>query len=195
MKPFRLAFFLAGAAALTAGLSACLREPDYSTTPEISFNSIQLIRVPPKVRGGVTLDSIRVTINYQDGDGDLGIDDVQGTGVYSRNKPDGTPNKFYNNYFIEPYLLDRATRQYVSLASLGIITQGIFNSGFPRPIKDANKRAAPIKGTLTFALLGQDVGGLIAQPGRALRFEVSIADRALRVSNTIVTDTVRINKR
>lgn len=51
------------------GLSACFKAPEYSDIPEISFNNI----VFSKGATEFDPDSLILTINFQDGDGDLGL--------------------------------------------------------------------------------------------------------------------------
>lgn len=46
--------------------SACYRAPDFPETPEISFNDITFYDTPSQ-------DSLVLTVNFQDGDGDLGL--------------------------------------------------------------------------------------------------------------------------
>ena len=56
-------------------LNSCVQEPDYSTTPEISFASIRKInKIASDGFGGTTkIDSLIMSINFKDGDGDLDI--------------------------------------------------------------------------------------------------------------------------
>lgn len=46
--------------------TACYRAPDFPEVPEISFNDIKFYDTPSQ-------DSLVLTINFQDGDGDLGL--------------------------------------------------------------------------------------------------------------------------
>lgn len=54
---------------LSVGISACFDPPEFDIIPEISFNKIKFKEVP----GAGTNDSLILTINFRDGDGDLGI--------------------------------------------------------------------------------------------------------------------------
>jgi hypothetical protein len=192
MNLFRLAFSVGGLGLLAGSLSACLKAPEYSNTPSISFNSIQDIRIQPKAKGGQPLDSIRLTINYQDGDGDLGLStDERAKPPFDFQK--GT-NRFYNNFFVEPFVKNPATRKYESLVSKGLTTAGAYNGAFPHPTTTTDSKAAPIKGTLTYAPIAFGLGDIF-QPGQTVRFEITIADRALNLSNTITTDSVIIQPR
>ncbi|RYE90762.1 MAG: hypothetical protein EOO37_02140, partial [Cytophagaceae bacterium] len=67
LRPVRIAGVLG---LVAVGLSGCLSEPSYSTTPSISFESIRRVRY---TINNVPVDSVFLTINFQDGDGDLGV--------------------------------------------------------------------------------------------------------------------------
>ncbi|QKG51710.1 hypothetical protein [Hymenobacter sp. BRD67] len=109
MTLLRLAVAAGMFGVLATGLSSCLAEPKFSTTPEISFNNINLTHVS---RPAITGDSVTVTINYQDGDGDLGL-----TGPESA-APPYVGTRYAYNYFIEAFIKDKSTGQFVSLASI-----------------------------------------------------------------------------
>jgi len=51
-------------------ISSCFNPPEFTNTPEISFDKIQFKEVP----GAGTNDSLILYINFKDGDGDLGLD-------------------------------------------------------------------------------------------------------------------------
>ena len=193
----RLALVGGGLGGLALGLSSCLREPEYSTTPAISFSRIDNIRIPAKQAGGQVLDSVRLTINYQDGDGDLGL-----TSDELKNPPydfqNGT-NRFNKNFFVEPYVKNTRTGKYEPLTSVGVPSPGVYAAGqyngtFPHLTTDTDTKAAPIKGTITYAPIAFGLGDVFV-PGQTVRFQISIADRALHVSNTITTDSIVIRPR
>jgi hypothetical protein len=189
MISFRLAFSLGSLGLLATSLSSCLKAPEYPVVPSISFNDIQDIRIQPKSKGAQPLDSIRITINYQDGDGDLGLTEAERkTPPFDYQKG---ANRFYYNFFIEPFVRNPATRKYESLVSRGLATAGAYNGAFPHPTTSTDDKSAPIKGTLTYAPIAFGLGDLF-QPRDSVRFEVTIADRARNVSNTITTRSVFI---
>jgi hypothetical protein len=197
MTFFRLALVGSGLGGLALGLSSCLKEPEYSTTPAISFNSIEDIRIPPKSAGAQVLDSIRLTINYQDGDGDLGLNEDE-----RKNPPydfQAGANRFYNNFFVEPFIKNTRTGKFEPLTTVGVPAPGVYvagqyNGAFPHPTTDTDGKAAPIKGTLTYAPIAFGLGDVFVA-GQTVRFQISIADRALHVSNTITTDSIVIKPR
>ena len=50
-------------------ISACFKAPEFANEPSISFNSI----IFKKGATDLDPDSLIVTVNFQDGDGDLGL--------------------------------------------------------------------------------------------------------------------------
>jgi len=194
MKFFRLAWVIGGLSLLAGGLSSCLEAPEYSFTPSISFNEIQRRRYTPTNPREQALDTIRIKINYQDGDGDLGL-----TPEEVAAQPAKYTGRFAKNYFIEPFVKNRATGKYEPLTTVGVPFPNVYNAGqynglYLHPTDRTDTKAAPIKGTLTYTLIPFGLGDIFV-PGQTVRFQVSIADRALNVSNTIMTDSVVIPAR
>ncbi|MVN78726.1 hypothetical protein GO988_20525 [Hymenobacter sp. HMF4947] len=192
MNLFRLTLTMGGLGLLASGLSSCLSEPTYSSTPVIEFASINPIRVAPKVSGGQPVDSVLITIRYQDGDGDLGLS------AADQKLPQYTfPSRFSKNYFIEPLL--KVGNKYQSLATIDSLAgntayvRGGYYGTFDRITSLTDNKSAPIKGTLTRNI---NFGyGDVFTAGQTVRFRVSIADRALHVSNVITTDSIVIKPR
>jgi hypothetical protein len=62
-------------ACLSILVLACIGEPDFSFTPEIGFNSIQVITTSsPDILGNISKrDSVIISVDFKDGDGDLGF--------------------------------------------------------------------------------------------------------------------------
>ncbi|MGI4833566.1 MAG: hypothetical protein ACRYFK_08920 [Janthinobacterium lividum] len=187
MKRFRL--LLAGALGLlTLGLGSCLKAPDYPVTPEISVDDSSVSLRHYAGSGTQPIDSVFITIRFQDGDGDLGLSSAE-----SAVAPYAYPSRFNNNYFIEPYV-KIPNGNFVSLVSLGRIVGGVpllagaYNSRFEHIATTSENHSAPVKGTLTrvYAFAYQS----LYQPGEEARFQVSIADRALHESNTVTTSSV-----
>ena len=193
----RKLFFWGRAGALVASTLAfvgCLKAPDYPVEPTIAFDTITLRSFPnpPSPR----VDSVRVTVSFQDGDGDLGLGGRLGVPAdaeypYAFQNNDGTPNRYNSNYFIEPYRKNRSTGVFEKLP-ISVIPAGEYNGRFPR-LTAADTKPAPLKGTISrdfsFAL------GAPFIPGDEVRFEVIIADRALHESNTITTSSIIIPPR
>ncbi|MBK6979484.1 MAG: hypothetical protein IPH28_22315 [Cytophagaceae bacterium] len=59
-------------------LSSCYKEPDFSISPVIEFYTINSEVRLDQATGGVK-DSVVVTIKFQDGDGDLGVNTEETT--------------------------------------------------------------------------------------------------------------------
>lgn len=179
---------MGGAALLATGLGGCLKAPEYSTTPSISNNNVRVQRYTPTDPQGQRIDSVFITINFQDGDGDLGLSADE-----SKVAPYAYPSTFNNNYFVEPLVKDPKTGRYVSTVSLGLTTPGAYNGRFDHITGLTDSKTAPIKGTLTRTVaFGY---GDVFTAGQVVRFNVSIADRALHLSNTIRTDSIVIAPR
>ncbi|WP_324671189.1 hypothetical protein [Hymenobacter sp. GOD-10R] len=158
-------------------VSSCIATPDYPDTPEISFKSITQQRF--KTDDG-TFDSVKVTISFRDGDGDLGLSNDDTNPPYQQKNLDGTLNRFYNNYFFQAQVLRN-----------GEYRDTILNKDQPYdgryPLLNNTGRAEPLKGDLTFS---QRVFVGTFYYGSRIRYKVSIVDRALHESNTIFTDPI-----
>ncbi|WP_201984727.1 hypothetical protein [Hymenobacter rubidus] len=134
------------------------------------------------IRSGLR-DSIEVALNFEDGDGDLGLSPTDTAGAFAYNKG---RNRYYENYFIQPYYKNR---QGVFVPVISTITQ---NGRFPR-LTNADARPGPIKGVLRRAIgISLIDTAYSVRPGREYYFKVSIADRALHESNVVTTETVKL---
>jgi hypothetical protein len=151
--------------------SACRKKPDYSDTPYITINPIRHY----VVFSGNTqtmVDSLVLSLNFQDGDGDLGLD-----------QNDLLVPPWHGNFNI---LVDvyRKTGNTYTLLNLSPPYSGNF------PVLAPKKISGPINGTMEYGIA-------IAQPFQpvndVLRFEIRILDRALNISNTVTTPDITIN--
>jgi hypothetical protein len=187
MNLFRLARLAGAFGLLAGGLSSCLREPSYSTTPSIDFDSIEPIRVTKANQ--LPVDSLVIGIRFQDGDGDLGLTEAE-----SKLAP-YSPGKFTDNYFIEPYVKDPVTGKFVSLASTGrlpLLTSGVttYNGRFDHPSTSTDSKSAALKGILKRSITFTYGSPFVAN--EEIRFRICIADRALHLSDTVTTSTFKI---
>ena len=188
--------FLGGQlAALAAGLlalSGCLKAPDYPVVPVIAFESLTLDSRGklPQVR----LDSVRVTVSFQDGDGDMGLGgslfgiDADDRAPYAPANPDNSPNRYNKNFFLDIYLKNRTTGVFEKLPP-AVLPSGNFYERFPR-LSSADTKPAPLKGTISRAYIFA-VGAPFLR-GDEIRFNITVADRALHESNTITTPSIII---
>lgn len=174
----KLFFILSGLSLLTA----CIAEPDYPDAPTISFEEI---RVTP---GGIdNLDSVTVVINFQDGNGDLGLSPSNPEDTlppYQSLNPDGTLNKFRNNIFVTIELTENGTFEPIELPD----GQG-FDGRFP--LLNTLDRPTTLEGTISYTIgVFYGIFGSPLDAGDEIRMRVQIADRALNESNIIETPTV-----
>ena len=121
-------------------MSGCLSAPDYSITPRIEPNSVKVMLKNDRYG---KRDSIEIAINFQDGDGDLGLSSTDTADPYDYRN--GT-NRYYENYFIQPYYKNKSG-VFVPLVST--ITA---NGRYPR-LTEVGARPGPIKGVLRRALV------------------------------------------
>ncbi|WP_026999038.1 hypothetical protein [Eisenibacter elegans] len=94
---------------ISAGfLTQCYLKPEFDTRPKIKFESIRSIQL---TENGLTRDSIIIAIEFQDGDGDLGLSATDTNPPFQELNADGTPNEFFFNYFVR--MFRRQNGQYV----------------------------------------------------------------------------------
>jgi hypothetical protein len=182
MTPFRTLLIGAFFALTGAAVTSCIEPPNYPDEPSIEFKSITAQRID-EVTG--TFDTITVSVTFQDGNGDLGLSSDEKNPPYSDRDSQGNINKFKDNYFFEPQIYNESTKTFEPI----VLPDPTFNynSRYPRLAPD--NRSAPLKGTLSF---GQKFFAGTFPPGATVRFQVSIADRALHVSNKVTTDPIII---
>jgi hypothetical protein len=212
-------FYLLIISLFTAGsIAGCKRTPTYPDTPAIEFSRLERYLVSNSFfASNVLIDSIIVTVNFKDGNGDLGMAlngppyntfDIQ----YDSGKVikyNGTPSYSCENYDIGIYdsdsLLDtvliiRNPHYYNYFIEL-LVKQsngtylpytsypncGTLNGRFI-PLAPPNYKG-PIEGTLSFTLSNTNV--LKYQlPNETIRFRVYIEDQGLNKSNTVETSDI-----
>ena len=177
----------------TLGINAC-DDVNYSDEPEISPNRVDYsVLRETNEEGNVTgeYDQFNIVINYQDGDGDLGLNTDDTNPPFQELNSNGTANKFNKNYFIDIYTQAASSSTWEKRTF-----PFTYNSRFPRLSDD---RKEPIRGQIEFGAPSQGgtpslrfSRGSTFTSGTKVRFEISIADRALHVSNTITTEPVTI---
>lgn len=175
--------------ALTAGLlTSCLQAPEYPITPNIDFKDIQVVRNNPG--GGQTpVDTVKISVDFTDGDGDLGLGEEEKGAPYNPSDANGNYNRTTDNYFIKAYRRASPSQEFEEFVAG--TPQG-YNSRFPK-LFSSDAKPGPLKGTLTLTLnlfLGSPF-----RPGEEVRFEVSIMDRALNESNKITTASYVVQPR
>lgn len=178
LRPVRIAGVLG---LVAVGLSGCLSEPSYSTTPSISFESIRRVRY---TISGSPVDSVFLTINFQDGDGDLGVTATEaGRAPYS--------TKFRGaNFYVTPFVKNTVGRfDSLKLARPDLaLTKSSYYDRFDHLSATTDNRASPLRGTLTRAYRF-DYGDQY-RPNQEGQFTISIIDRALHQSNEVTSTSI-----
>ena len=164
-------WFTLGLVSSFFGLQSCYQEPEFSLVPEITFRSIEKeIRVDQFT--GANKDSVIITLDFQDGDGDLGLSETEKAAAELRGD---------YNYVV------RVFRQ-----RNGVFQE--FNPGIPYsgyfPQFRSDGRLGPIEGILSYSI---DFPHPFTPRRDSLKFEIFIKDVAGNVSNTIETDVIVLN--
>jgi hypothetical protein len=188
MNLFRLAPTAGLLSLLAVGATGCLSEPTYSSTPEISFESITRQRYNTPT-GGI-VDSIFITINFQDGDGDLGLTNSEAT------SPTYAPGL---NHLVTPFIKNTTTGRYDSARNVyPYLPKRSYYSRFDHLSTTTDNRASPLRGTLT-RRYGFPLGSPFLNPlytpnvtSQEVKFTISIFDRAKHQSNEVETTPITI---
>jgi hypothetical protein len=149
-------------------MAACLGKPEFSNTPAITFKSISL-SAPANNNGGVSYgDDIVVTVEFQDGDGDLGTNDTS----------------------IKSFNLGALRKQQGVFVPITFPSGFTFGGNFP-PL--SNVPNSPIKGeisnTVPFAYELFTSFPRIRR-GDTVKFTIQLTDRAGNKSNIVQTPEV-----
>lgn len=174
--------------------TGCFGPPDFSNQPEIAFNSIQIRDYPAVPQFA---DSVIISINFQDGDGDLGLNEIdtlltQFKAQTINDNGDTVNNPFFNNYFLT------IIRRSGNVLDTPIVNAFVdpdasnFDSRFPH-IGDGS---GALEGILKFDFFipyKKNGGGIFATPfnfGDIIYFDVQIADRERNLSNIATTSEI-----
>lgn len=158
-------------AILSAG---CVDVPDYDNTPKIDFNSIEKISFVDTNFTQALVDSVIVTVDFQDGDGDLGVDEIT--------RGDTITYRDWGNYKMTAYRVrSNGTEEEYTMPG---------NERLFFPILKPDGKKGPIKGRLSFSQNFPYLG-TFTELG-FLKFKISVRDRTMNVSNEIWTDTVGV---
>lgn len=155
----------------SAATTSCWTPPDYSPVPEIVFNSMDKFEVVEPFSQSKQ-DSVVITIDFKDGDGDLG------ESTDNRNNPNyGT----WGNYELRTFRKVSGNQfEEVILAA---------NSKIFFPVLKPDRKRGPIEGKLDYAVYFP-----YARNARmtTVKFQIRIRDRALNVSNAVESDTISV---
>ena len=187
----------AAATCLMAGsLTSCINAPDYPVTPEIDFKEVQVVHIPAGTQDAV--DELTFVLSFRDGDGDLGLsqDDIK-LPPYSQPPQPPVPLRNHTtneyNYLIQPFLKNPTTGQFTKFTTpppFGKIGQ--YDGTYPR-LDGTDAKPAPLKGDLRYKL-PISLDGSVYNKGQVFRYEITILDRALHVSNTVTTSEVTLGQ-
>ena len=154
--------------------AGCVDIPDFGDTPVIYYNGVdQYTDVDDR---GVKTEYVTITVDFEDGDGDLGVS--------AEERSDTVFTEPYGNW--GNYELVTARR-----GTDGKWTESILDADQYKwmPILKPDGKPGPIKGKVDLST-SFPYGGSAVQ--RWVRFKVRIRDRALHVSNQVPTDSILV---
>ena len=166
MKKFSIGIMVIAFALVAAG---CRNEPKYSIVPHIEFVSLE------KIDDGTGHDSqAELTIYFQDGDGDIGLDETDRLPVYAVDSP------YYYNFFINFY--EKQGGEWVLIE-------------LPTPLHArvphlSNSVPESIEGKLSIVTYINNP----FSPYDTVRLSCWLVDRALHHSDTITTPEIIVKK-
>jgi hypothetical protein len=164
-------------------LFACSGEPDFSFTPEISFSNVKVLTLSSQGLLGTTKkDSVVMTVNFQDGDGDLGFTPDELTAL--KKKTGDSLQTFVVDIFVQKngkFLRSNPKEKY--------------GGNIPIRFKEGTK-AGPIEGVIDYSAVFEynvfQAIPLLTGKRDTVKFAIQIKDRALNKSNVVETTPVVI---
>ncbi|MDQ2773255.1 MAG: hypothetical protein M3Y54_22445, partial [Bacteroidota bacterium] len=189
MNLFRLLGLGALLALAGTGISSCLSPPNFPVVPNIDFKDIHVLRVPNADGGKTEIDTVFISINFQDGDGDLGLDSKDADVPPYNGKTGGINNATVDKNIIVQVYKKNALGHFDKFIT-PLISVVSYYGRYPRLDGSIDGKSVPLKGTLTYKLPSLSIDNQSYFPGDVLRFEVSILDRAFHQSNVITTTEV-----
>jgi hypothetical protein len=169
MKYIILSIFIA------LGLGSCVKEPNYALEPIIGFENISVDAIEKLGLDNTTrlkADSVTISLNFQDGDGDLGL---------SKRDLELPANVGKFNFVVDRYIELDGKWYLFNPVPAHSGNFGVLNNG----------KVGPIKGILNY---GFEFLPLVSTKKDKVKFEVYIRDRAGNESNRIETTPVLVNE-
>ncbi|MBI1289170.1 MAG: hypothetical protein GC178_16510 [Flavobacteriales bacterium] len=152
-------------------LSACLKRQNYPDRPYIEFLGFY-----PNIQAQSSGDSLGfVKFRFTDGDGDLGLGQGDTLGEFASGQP------YHYNLFI--YYYEKQNGTYVRVDP----PETPFHVRFKRLTATGGNGA--LEGTMDVGVYGRP--GI---PWDTIRYEMFIVDRALHISDTIVTPDILLSQ-
>ncbi|WP_146897953.1 hypothetical protein [Adhaeribacter aerolatus] len=173
MKSLRLYQLMLFSGILLA-LNACQHPPDYDERPNLEFKNVEKYS---SLENGVKKDSLILVTRFEDGDGDLGLS----------NEDISSPPFNQGNNNIN-YFVDILIKKNGVFESLQLPSGFTFNGRFFRLAPDG--RIGPIEGDLRYSIVVRE--NPLITSNDILKFRVRVRDRALRESNTVMSEEVKV---
>lgn len=170
---------------------SCIGEPEYSFIPEIGFNSIRILTTQkPSGLGTTKKDSVTITFDFKDGDGDLGFSEEDFKNLVK--KTGDSVLTIDVNIFVSKN--GKFVKSNPKEKIGGNFKGGNLKDNDVRFKKGANP--GPIEGSIDFSTnfeykLFQGIP-LLTGKNDTVKFNVQIMDRALNKSNIIETTPIII---
>jgi len=166
---------------------SCNSLPDLSNSPKITYKSLRFVKGTNTV-----FDTMYLTLEFEDGNGDLGLESAETTGNFTLFKSDGSINENHYNMLIRPFIKAKGAKEFTEkFLCDNPPCPNNYNGRFPRLLFDGTEK--PMKGELVYNFISSNFGyDNLGIADSVVRFEIFIRDRALNKSNTITTDTVLI---
>ncbi len=163
------AFIILG---ITFSLSGCYKETVFDVKPAIGFNDLRKeIRIDQFT--GSKKDSLILTINYQDGDGDLGLNEKEKAAAEVKND---------YNYIVKLFRKKKGVFQE--------FVPAVPYSGFFIRLRSDGK-VGPIEGKIDYSI---DFPHPFTPVKDSLKFQVTIKDRAGNISNTVESKVIVLHE-
>ncbi|MES2794408.1 MAG: hypothetical protein V4683_00510 [Bacteroidota bacterium] len=166
-----------GIAIFSLVMLACSQKPNFPLEPSITMSGIANIKVLDKNSSTPTKqifkDSVSISINFKDGNGDLGVNEAD------KNK---LSEKGEFNYLVRRFI--RIKGKYIEFNPIPS------HSGNFVTLKSGTK-PGPIEGVINYALEFLPLNGTKKD---TIKFEIKIVDRAKNASNAVMTDSVLVNE-
>lgn len=165
-----------GVTATSLSFTSCFNSPNLDERPRITFEGWEYRNSPDPFDP----DSLRITVRFEDGNGDLGLNQGDTLPPY-RQFVNGSLNLNHYNWLADYFEYNPNTGNFDSLAT-GLSYRGRF-----APVYQAGQLGKPLTGTITY-----NIQVLNFPDDRDIMFKVMIKDRALNSSNRITVGPLRL---
>jgi len=153
-------------------LLGCYKEVSFDVKPVIEFRDLRKeIRIDQF--SGTKKDSVILTIKFQDGDGDLGLNEKEKAVAQEKNE---------YNYIIRLFRQKKGGFQE-------FVPDVPYSGFFPRLKSDG--KTGPIEGSLDYSV---DFPHPFTPVKDSLKFQITVRDRAGNISNTVESRVIILNE-